>query len=103
MKALTLDELLNDTPTYAQEVTSLFTWSSNYYRGRDPFSLFLDLTGYSEEHYGVPMFDHREGYSLTIGYLEADYLADALKEWALNPHLVGKWLNLLIESEIGGE
>jgi hypothetical protein len=54
----------------------------------------LDLIGWSEDNYGTPMSS-----GVRLGYLEADYLGDALKEWADYPQQVEDWITDLMNCE----
>jgi hypothetical protein len=74
-------ELLESAPDYATETAALFDWSENY-SFPSPASLFLDLIGYSEEELGQRLTDNAMP---SLGYLELDYLGDALKEYATRP------------------
>lgn len=86
--------LEEEPPTYAKETKALFEWSLNYDHHQRPFNLFLDLIRWSWDNYGVAMSD-----DVYLGYIEADYLADALKEWANNPHEVSAWIDALMSCE----
>lgn len=85
-------DLYENPRTGAEETTALFEWSRNYDAGKGPATVFLALIGY-------------EGVSLTLGeawvmgYLELDYIADALKEYAKNPEWVMKAIEELLEAE----
>jgi hypothetical protein len=74
-------ELLEQAPDYAKETAALFSWSENY-NFPSPASLFLDLIGWSDEELGERLT--RETMP-DLGYMEIDYLADALKEYAARP------------------
>lgn len=96
----TLEQLEDNAPEWAEHTIALASWSrGNYDYRRSPYLLFLDLIGYSEEEYGQNFItDH----SKVLGYLEMDYLADALKEYAKRPlditDLIGKHAELEIGS-----
>lgn len=62
-----------------EAIDALKNWDTNYEAGRGPMALFLDLVGYSEEQGMDPLFDLKNN---VLGYLELDYLADALKIYA---------------------
>ena len=95
MKTQDMWEFLEDeSHEHPKETKALFEWSLNYDHEQRPFNLFLDLIGYSEENYGAPMSN-----GVTLGYLEADYLSDALKEWANSPRYVEEWVTTLMNSE----
>lgn len=80
------------------EVTNLIHWSMNY-DGRQgtPYHLFLDLIGYSDEHFGENLY--KGNPRNVLGFMELDYLGDALKEYANNPQAVEDWIDLLMETE----
>jgi len=80
------------------EVTNLIHWSMNY-DGRQgtPYHLFLDLIGYSDEHFGNNLY--KGNPRNVLGFMELDYLGDALKEYANNPQAVENWIDLLMEAE----
>lgn len=90
-------EFLEQERPQARHTADLFRWSLNYDHGRRPFDLFADMIGYSAEHLGTSLF--AGDYAGTVGYLEADYLADALKEWATNPQAVEQWITDLFACE----
>jgi len=94
-----LDGWLEDTsdlPEYRKELhkslACFYSWGTNYDAGTNPFNLFRDLVGWSEEVVGGRLYSERD---YNIGHLEADYLADALKLWATYPYEVELWLNTL--------
>ena len=79
----TLEQLEDNAPKWASATIALASWSrGNYDFSRSPYLLFLDLIGYSEEEYGTSFISEP---SKVLGYLEMDYLADALKEYATRP------------------
>lgn len=79
----TIEQLEENPPKWAEATIALANWSrGNYDFDRSPYLLFLDLIGYSVEEYGAPFISkHAE----ILGYLEMDYIADALKEYATRP------------------
>jgi hypothetical protein len=80
------------------EVTNLIHWSMNYDTQKGtPYHFFLDLIGYSHEHYGDTLF--KGNPRNVLGFLEIDYLGDALKEYATNPQEVEAWIDLLMAAE----
>ena len=87
-----------EIPTdYAEDVKNLFEWSLNYDYGQRPFNLFLDIIGWSEENIGSPQYtDPVVG---GIGYMEAGYLARALREWSNYPSNVEEWITNLMACE----
>ena len=46
----------DNTPTYCEGVSSLYSWSSNY-QDMAPFRKFLDLIGYTMEEFGACLAD----------------------------------------------
>ena len=62
-------------------VAELYEWSTNYDSGKNPYCVFLDLIGYTEERFGVALVSSGD-YSHIIKYKEADMIADALKVYA---------------------
>ena len=80
------------------EVTNLIHWSMNYdNKTGSPYYIFLDLIGYSDEHFGCRLY--KGNPRNVLGFLEMDYLGDALKEYANNPQAVEDWIALLMEAE----
>lgn len=92
-------ELLETPPDYAAHTNALYEWSLNYDAGQGPITLFLDLIGYSADNYGAPLFDLSNVHR-TLGYLELDYLGDALKEYADRPGDVMAWIEQLLNAEL---
>jgi hypothetical protein len=74
-------ELLEQAPHYAEETAALFDWSENY-NFPSPASLFLDLIGWSDDEIGERLTANAMP---ALGYMELDYLGDALKEYATRP------------------
>ena len=75
----TLEQVLEQGESRFPEIVALYNWSTNYPAGRTPFTLLIDLIGYTAEEYGEPLYNLSEPL---LGYLELDYLGDALKEYA---------------------
>jgi len=90
-------DLIEAAPAHSEAVARLWSWSENY-DYPTPATLFLDLIGYSDEHVGEPLFDMRK-VSSTLGYLEIDMLADALKEYADRPGDVMAYVERLATAE----
>ena len=93
-------ELLENPPANVSETNALIEWSMNYdIKTGTPYHLFLDLIGYSHENYGEALYkgDPRN----VLGFMEIDYLGDALKEYATNPQEVEAWIDALTEAEAG--
>lgn len=89
-------ELCENPPAGCADVADLYHWSTNYDAGKGPFTLFLDLIGYSDEHLGEPLYNLRDA---SLGYVELDKLADALKQYADRPGDVREFVDALIEAE----
>jgi len=66
---------LTETGTPKEKLTELYKWSANYESGKNPFCVYLDLIGYSKEHYGVNFVNNPNEY---LGYLEYTMLANCL-------------------------
>lgn len=75
----TLEQVLRDGEERFPHIVALYEWSLNYRTGEGPITLFLDLIGYTVEEIGETLYDPMKA---GLGYLELDYLADALKEYA---------------------
>jgi hypothetical protein len=88
-----------DAPNGCEAVQDLYSWSLNYDAGRGPFTLFVDLIGWSEEQLGEPIYSLRDA---SLGYLELGKLADALAEYVHDPHGVRDYVDKLIEAESRG-
>ena len=64
-------------------IKELFDWSSNFESGFNPYCLFLDLIGYSKEHYGRKTYLGTNVWD-SLGYKEMTMLGDALKVFENN-------------------
>ncbi len=80
----------------APEAHDLYRWGLNCERNSNPFLVFLDLIGWSEENYGEHLVLGSFG---SLGYMEQDYLGRALMAYALNPRRVGAWIDDLMACE----
>lgn len=96
---VTLDEFLDaEAPAHCESVRDLWLWSLNC-EHPTPAGVFTDLIGVSEDWMG-------EGMTLSLqsgprlGYLELDYLADALKAYADYPNEVREYVKQLLEAEM---
>ena len=78
--------------TQFSELANLVNWSMNFGHDSSPYLAFLDLIGYSLDEYGVQFYNWSEP---RLGYLELDYLADALKLYASDPRGVLDWITEL--------
>jgi len=75
------EEVLDSAPNNLADIVALYRWGTNYDWETNPWALFLDLIGYSVESYGETIYNLHNAF----GYLELDYLADALKCYARKP------------------
>ena len=66
-------------------IQKLYEWSSNFDSGKNPYCVFMDLVGYSEDRYGVNTYCGKN-YSDVLGYKELSMLADALKVYESRGH-----------------
>jgi hypothetical protein len=99
-KAKTVWDLYENPPKGAEETSALAEWSLNYdHKTGNPYQVFLDLIGYSEGEYGEKLFTGE--FFKVLGFMELDYLADALKEYAVNPSAVLAFIAELQELESG--
>lgn len=95
----TLESVLEEGENRFPEITALYQWSLNYEAGKTPFTIFIDLIGYSDNEIGMKIFDYSESIYKTLGYLELDYLGDALKEYADKGESAYDFVVSLIEAE----
>ena len=102
-------KLIEEAPMHAWDVASLYSWSTNYEAGDGPFTLFLDLIGYSDEEFGTALYgptvraaENSRGvtdWSTFLGYVELDKLGRALMQYALNPNSVREFVDAIMEAE----
>jgi len=102
-------EFLERPDDRAPEAHDLYRWGLNCERNSNPFLVFLDLIGWSEENYGQHLVlgeSKHEGRRkqhlsdvMHLGYMELDYLGRALMAYALNPRRVGAWIDDLMACE----
>jgi hypothetical protein len=89
-------EFLERPDDRAPEAHDLYRWGLNCERDSNPFLVFLDLIGWSEENYGEHLVMGSFG---SLGYVEQDYLGRALMAYALNPRRVEQWVTELMNCE----
>lgn len=90
-------QLLEESaPQGCEAVQDLYSWSLNYDAGKGPFSLFLDLIGWSDENFGEPIYSLKDA---SLGYMELSKLADALKDYSDQPHDVRAYVETLMGAE----
>jgi len=103
-------ELLDNAPEYAEDVASLYDWSTNYDTGNGPFSLFLDMIGWSDDELGTVIYGptihwaeqaarNLTSWNANLGYVELSKLADALKEYVYRPQDVRAYVDQLMTAE----
>jgi hypothetical protein len=93
---ITVWEFLELPNPKAPQAQALYEWGLNCNRDCNPFLVFLDLIGWSKENYGENLIMGSFG---SLGYLELSYLADALNEYANDPHAVTAWVDALMQTE----
>jgi hypothetical protein len=91
---VTGSELLEEPPAGAVAVRDLYRLGSNYDVERSPWSLFLDLIGWSADTFGAPLL---EAPADDFGYLELSELGAALVEYARAPEGVRRYVDALME------
>ena len=84
---LTIDQFLNMENPHAEATQKLYEWSLNCSHTNNPFLEFLNLIGLADEMYGTK-FEQAK----SLGYLELDYLAEALIEYTAKPRDVEQWI-----------
>ena len=82
-----------------QTVFNLYHWSSNFQSGEGPFTLFLDLIGWSETWLGENLTTVD---STRLGYKELGLLAEALTDYSNNPTRVLEYTQFLLDCELEG-
>lgn len=88
------DYLEQENP-HAQHTQALYAWGLNCERNSNPFLVFLDLIGWSDDNHGEPLMDK----PTSLAYVELEYLTDALKEYTNDPHRVSAWVDGLMNTE----
>lgn len=91
--------------TWAEPLADLWNWGLNCDDKGNPWSAFLDLTGISADLIGCAVFPwhldpvglNGEGWS--FGYMEIDYLTDALRVFANRPSECAEWVRALMDCE----
>lgn len=80
----------------APHTTALFEWSRNFEAGKNPATVFLALISYEID--GEPLALPNMT-TACLGFMELDYLGDALKEYANNPEAVSDAIEEMLEAE----
>ena len=86
-----------DAPAGCESIKDLYHWSLNYEAGQGPFALFLDMIGWSSDHIGCDIWS---GKYDNLGYMEFDYLGQALMDYADNPLYVTDYIDALMKAEV---
>ena len=81
----------------AVHTTALFEWSRNFDAGNGPATVFLALISYEID--GEPLALPNMS-TACLGFMELDYLGEALKEYANNPEIVNDAIAELLEAEM---
>ncbi len=94
-------DVLGDAKPSQKHTAGLISWSMNYdLKTGTPYHIFLDLIGYSADEYGSNLFNYTN-IQRVLGFMELDYLGDALKEYAENPESVLYFIQEINEIERG--
>ena len=95
---MTIWQLLEEeAPLGCEAVQDLYSWSLNYDSGKGPFTLFIDVIGWSEIYLGERLY----GGDFPIGYVESEKLAQALIAYANRPDEVMHYVTKLVNAEMG--
>lgn len=88
-------------PEEAAAIEELRDWSINFEDSQNPFSIFLDLIGYSVDRYGCYFYSHDlRDCGEVCGYKELCLLGDALKVFENNGYpRVYDWCDQLLADE----
>lgn len=92
-------DLLDNAPEKLEPIARLFSWSENY-DYPSPATLYLDLTGYSDEYIGVELCAEKRP---ALGYLEIGMLADALQVYSYRPQAATDYVIELLAAEYEDE
>jgi hypothetical protein len=95
MKRKSMEIQLETLNNILPSIRHLFSWSQNY-DFPSPFSVFLDLTGYSQEEFGESLV---KDPSAVLGYLEMGMLGRALDEYATDPGRCEDYVRFLLFCE----
>lgn len=90
-------EMIEEAPDYAEATADLYHWSTNFEAGQGPFTLFLDLIGFTADNMGESLYSLEDA---SLGYLEIGKLAAALTEYANRPQDVRAFADELVEAEL---
>ena len=95
----TFRKLIDEAPSYADKVATLWDHSSQGYEYPTPATLFLDLIGYSLEEHGELFVSDMKTVINKLGYLELSMLGEALDEYATRPLDVIQFVEKLLAAE----
>ena len=98
-----IDQLLEHPAKGCEGVADLYSWTLNYEPGRGPFSLFLDLIGWSADNIGEAVY--AVVYAATmgamgLGFEECSRLGAALVEYSDRPFEVHAYVTDLLHAEM---
>lgn len=108
-------ELLENAPEGCEAISDLYSWSTNYDAGDGPFSLFLDMIGWSGDNLDTSIYgptvrmrdqlfkigtEFQGTWDANLGYVELSKLGAALTEYADRPQNVREYVDALMEAEI---
>ena len=85
-------------PAGCSDIQDLYSWSLTYDAGKGPFTLFLDLIGWSEDELGETLYNLT---SASLGYMDLAQLADALNQYVDAPVSVRVYVDALMAAEDG--
>jgi len=94
--------MLTQIQTVKETLTALYEWSKNFEpaSNKNPFALFLDIIGYSDEILGNNLIEHPEKAHEFMGYTEYCMLGEALQVFKNNGYLqVYEACSILLASE----
>lgn len=81
--------VLENPPKGCEAIADLAIWAENEFFGRGTIWMeFLDLIGYSREHFGDVINQH----TYQSGYIELSKLAKALEQYAARPETVKEYI-----------
>jgi hypothetical protein len=83
------DELENPA---IESIATLYSWGLNYDHQQNPFYVFCDIIGWSEEYTGDKLNDG----PVSLDYVSSDYFAKALTDYAHKPDDVSNYIAELI-------
>jgi hypothetical protein len=96
-----MEQVISQAPERFKAISEIYEWSyGNYDAGKTPYSVFLDLIGWSHENLGHPIYSG--DYNQLLGYLELDYLAKALQAVADHGLEAYEYAGLIASTESEG-